>query len=727
MTDTELQGDQSIKDSSEDKLGFDRVARELSSAIAGISSDKSFIFGLEGKWGSGKSSLLTLTQDWLAKLPEDERPRVIRFEPWLIGNRDALLSYLFTELNKAIVEIESSKGNIGPDTKEKAKKAEKALRQFAKGISKLGGVIEVAGDASGFAPAKLLGKGLTSLRNFGDRKTPKIETLKSDLVDALKGLDVKFLVTIDDVDRLDPEEVLEILRLAKSVADLPNVSYLLCYDSEILAQSVEKAGKIEDGKRYLEKIVQLSISVPNPEPFQLRNWFAKDVAEICRGKKLDAERLREVIDFEGGRQLLTPRSVKKTLDSFRFVFPNLSAVGIDLPDLIWVLLIKDGNHELYRWIERYCATAAAFSMGYASVSEEERRAELKSFLESVPKGHFDDLMYRLQFSSMLPGVEVGYTKEEEEFSLFRSVEDYERDKAIRAKRLSSPDHYRYFFAFSPPTHALLQRDIDRFWRATNSGPTAVAKLLIRWHKELVANGLSKADVLFDRLSLLRMDERSPKEIKCIILGMARSMDQIFMVRPIRGFEFYSLWGRAERVIAQLLGALDVQQRPAVVRELFKSGQAIGWLSNLVRREIVAHGVYGDSPKPETDWYFSADEFSDIQSILLSRFNKLTFEQLKRIPRPVNLLFVWKYLGDEEGPSKLLKAQFETENGFLAVLELLSGTVETSSGEADTLSGHTVAEFFEYEKALERLKVIAARPGRNGSRAQNLLRAVEEGF
>ena len=368
----DFDGDNSIQSSAEDRLGFGEAAGALANAIAGISSDKSFIFGLEGRWGSGKSSLLALTEEALEGLPEATRPVVIRFRPWLLGNRNALVSYLFSELNKAISAIETSKGNFGPETKRRAKNAGKALKQFASGIGKVGGVIEVVGDASGFAPVRLLGKGLSSLRNLGGEKNPKLEDLKSALIAALKTLGVRFLVTIDDVDRLEPAEIVEILRLAKSVADLPNVSYLLCYDSDILAQSVQRVGNIDDGKSYLEKIIQLTINVPSPEPFQLRNWFAYEVGKEFEGLSFDAERLRSVVDFEGGRQLRTPRSVKKALDSIRFVLPSLSETGIDLADLVWVVLIKDGNHSLYRWIEKYSSTVAALSMGYASVSDEEK-------------------------------------------------------------------------------------------------------------------------------------------------------------------------------------------------------------------------------------------------------------------------------------------------------------------------------------------------------------------
>ncbi|WP_338811444.1 P-loop NTPase fold protein (plasmid) [Agrobacterium leguminum] len=56
---------------------------------------------LEGPWGSGKSNLLALT---LLQLGAMDRTKVaaIEFRPWLIGDRDQLLTALFEDLAKPV-------------------------------------------------------------------------------------------------------------------------------------------------------------------------------------------------------------------------------------------------------------------------------------------------------------------------------------------------------------------------------------------------------------------------------------------------------------------------------------------------------------------------------------------------------------------------------------------------------------------------------------------------
>ena len=332
-------------------------------------------------------------------------------------------------------------------------------------------------------------------------------------------------------------------------------------------------------------------------------------------------------------------------------------------------------------------------------------------------------MYRSFFVSMLPGVEMDYDPEIQ-LKIFSRISDYERDMAIGDLRLSSPDHYRYYFAFAPPSHALSQSDVDRFWFASDQSAEAVADVLVDWHGVIVANGMSKADVLFERLTGLKFSEKSSQELANLLVGLSNCMDQIFQIRPIKGFEFLSLWGRVERLIQQLIQRLDDEVRAETVGVMFAEGNAIGWLTDLIRRETFAHGKYGAKPKPEEKWYFSADEFAEASSSMLKRYRQLSVDELKTIPRPLSLLFAWNQLGDAQGPKSLLAEKSGSEEGIIEVLELLSNTIATSSGDANSLKVENVAPFLNYEDAMSRLNIIAENEGELGMRARLLKGYVE---
>ena len=45
---------------------------------------------------------------------------------------------------------------------------------------------------------------------------------------------------IDDIDRLQPDELCDLFKAIKGVGDLPNVIYLLAFDHEMVAQTLTK-------------------------------------------------------------------------------------------------------------------------------------------------------------------------------------------------------------------------------------------------------------------------------------------------------------------------------------------------------------------------------------------------------------------------------------------------------------------------------------------------------
>jgi hypothetical protein len=53
----------------------------------------------------------------------------------------------------------------------------------------------------------------------------------------LQEEDRRFLIIIDDIDRLNPDEALAIFRLVKSVGRLPNVMYLLVFGPALADQA----------------------------------------------------------------------------------------------------------------------------------------------------------------------------------------------------------------------------------------------------------------------------------------------------------------------------------------------------------------------------------------------------------------------------------------------------------------------------------------------------------
>src|SRR5262245_22356885 len=405
-----MDGDRPITQRKDDRLGFSPIAEQLALAIAGHSAREGFVFGIQGTWGSGKSSLINLTIEAL-KDHGDAAPEVIVFSPWLVGERDELLLSLFNELADAAVKIDPIETAVtGHGLRKKGKKAvahdslwnlkqkEKLRKGLGKKLKAFGNIAGTVGKLAraagslGLPAGELVGAALERSGSAVKEllASTSLSKRKSELVDALRLLSRRIVVCIDDLDRLEPREASEVLRLIRAVADFPNVIYVLSYDPKVVADILKKAIQVDDGTAFLEKIVQVAFDIPRPEAFDLRRWFKEEVYKIFSAE-LEAQnapqrpamqRLVEAIDVQRGRYLETGRDVVRVLNALRLYAVPVRA-HIDIPDMVWLQLIRIGNPTFYAWVEEYLTEVAAVATG-AIVTPEAAEA-MASRLEEILK------------------------------------------------------------------------------------------------------------------------------------------------------------------------------------------------------------------------------------------------------------------------------------------------------------------------------------------------------
>ncbi len=445
--------------------------------------------------------------------------------------------------------------------------------------------------------------------------------------------------------------------------------------------------------------------------FQLRQWFAEELGKIATTKDDDeSSRLGSVIDNEGGRQLKTPRSVVRALESIRFFWPPLREVGADLADLVWLLLVKDGNPTLYRWIENYCHTSAVLSLGIARVENAERRKMLKDLLASVDENHFDDEVYSYYFADQLPGLEVGHGEKADRFKFYQDIAQHVREKSIEKKRLASPDHYRLYFALAAPSHALPQSEFDSFWNASAKGGEDLTLLLLQSHKQNTTGSLTKTDILLERLRENNVARVDGVKSRNLLRAFSVMMDDAFGLHPFEmGIgDSSSIWNRAKKLVPKLLSKLNLAQRTRVIDEVFRDGRAIGWLSYIFRSETFGQGKFGSQKKPESEWLFTSEEYDRITKFMLKRYQSMNVDQILSVPDPVSLLYAWNQGGDENGPKELIGSYVKNDDGLVRILESLTSFVNSSDrGRITVLNRRNIEPFLDFDETTNRLKGIAS--------------------
>lgn len=106
-----------------------------------------------------------------------------------------------------------------------------------------------------------------------------IDQLKNQFSRVISESSVRLVVIMDDIDRLDKSEIQTVFKLVKLLADFPNTTYILAFDDKRVAEALkEKYGSADAGRSFLEKIIQVPLSLP-PTSKQARRALALEGLE----------------------------------------------------------------------------------------------------------------------------------------------------------------------------------------------------------------------------------------------------------------------------------------------------------------------------------------------------------------------------------------------------------------------------------------------------------------
>src|SRR5581483_12027624 len=106
-----------------------------------------------------------------------------------------------------------------------------------------------------------------------------LDKQKAKVGKALSTLDKPIVVLIDELDRVEEAEIKIMAQVVRSIADFPQIAYVLAYDEQRVLQALGN-GHEERGRSYLEKIVQLQFPLPITLDTELTNLLNAEIAGI---------------------------------------------------------------------------------------------------------------------------------------------------------------------------------------------------------------------------------------------------------------------------------------------------------------------------------------------------------------------------------------------------------------------------------------------------------------
>jgi hypothetical protein len=302
--------DSPIEDSEDDQYGVTPFAAALAKSILNIEEPIGTTIALNGPWGSGKSSAVNLIRSALSDA-NDPRLVITEFKCWWYRGEEALALAFLQNLNAV----------LGSTLKDKVKDL---VPRLGRGVLQAGPII---GPAIALTPAGPLAGLIGGAFDFAKRFFPEGDTLESTfqkLAEVLAEQDRRFLVVIDDLDRLSPDEALAIFRLIKSVGRLPNVMYLVVFDRQLAEKAVSERYPSE-GPHFLEKIIQAGFELPAPLPTDLNNAVLASISEICGSPNEDQiVRFMNVFYDVVAPYIASPRHVSRFQNAISVTWPAIA-------------------------------------------------------------------------------------------------------------------------------------------------------------------------------------------------------------------------------------------------------------------------------------------------------------------------------------------------------------------------------------------------------------------
>ncbi len=246
-----------------DLLGFDAVVEPVLAAIQAGDLDPLTI-GIHGPWGGGKSTILGLLE---SELNNDKRYIVVRTDPWEYGDQADVKGTLIAEILEALEARFESKAGFS----EKVKDLMERISWSRVGVALAKGAITMQWD-----PKELV-EAFTPQKKTAPRSMAGFRGAFAELLQDLPEVQ-RVVVLVDDLDRCLPGAVMASLEAIKLFLSVRKMVFVIAADRDMVRDAI--AASLDASKRserfagrYLDKIVQLPVSLPRLAPHEAEAYI----------------------------------------------------------------------------------------------------------------------------------------------------------------------------------------------------------------------------------------------------------------------------------------------------------------------------------------------------------------------------------------------------------------------------------------------------------------------
>lgn len=671
--------DKPINKTNDDILHRNKFSEQLAKAILSYTSKDNFTIGLCGKWGSGKTSILNMVEEHIQNYTKDyekaKKPIIIHFNPWNYSDRSQLTVQFFQTI---LTELKCSSNN-------------KALKQAGEALQRYSSILEYAemipGAGKYFKPLKSLFGGFgKELSNISDSQN-NLEHQKNEVIKALGSQEQKLIVIIDDIDRLNNEQIRLIFQLVNSLAGFPNMIYLLSFDREVVTRALSEEQKC-NGEEYLEKIIQMPFDIPEVQ-ISLVHEFLFNKLDNLLFNEIPCDNFEKEYWDNIFQNCISPfikgiRDVNRILNVYRFKY-GLMHDETNCIDLLALTTLQICAPSIFDWIYRNeeRVTGSQYGKGMSGIDQNKIKSE---FLEEFK------IVYAENPEIMLHAVQALFPK----ISWRSGGYFYNGDtqEELRKKqKIACPSRFSSYFNLSLDDITFAKKQIldsinnyDYNTLNQHFAEWTTENKLYKYTQELfpyIEDISEERLVLFLKLLLVAQTDEKNHESKGIFEPIPASM--------------------CEKCCWRLFERLGKEKNEKEMIKIIESSEIdlFSIIIGMIYRIECSYGRIGNS----TDSYYKVVDEAQLENIEQAIKNKLESvseeQNLLDAIYFIDIYFIWNYI-DKKSLDKYLKTALEVPSNVPKYLKIQACIWQGSNENGWNFKEEYFSDYISVDEAYQKI-------------------------
>ncbi|MCW5713322.1 MAG: hypothetical protein KIT43_02230 [Bauldia sp.] len=638
-----ISNDSPIEKPSDDTLGLDPFSQAVARSILGMAAPQGVVLAISGQWGAGKSSAVNLVKHHLNSEVKSGSIEIVTFNPWWFAGADALTLSFFQELDAA----------IGPSLPERFRKS---IAWLGQGVSAVGAF---SGAVTGLAAPGIgvvIAKG-AELAGTVTKRDRSVDQEHHRIAEALRLQSKRFVVVVDDIDRLNPDDALTIFRLVKSVGRLPNVIYLLAFDRQIAERIVTERFPSE-GPSYLEKIVQRFFPLPPPSLDMLRQQLAEAAfATMGEPAPRQVQRFWNVFHDVVAPTLRTPRDVVRLASHVATGWPAIAG-NVDRADFLAISALELAEPDFYGRIRSHPDELCGLRQRDGGSRQSDVGQEYNELMGLTNRSERDRRRLQIALRRLFPRLDSVWG------NTWHGEQGWRRDRLI-ASRANFPTYFGFVVAEDVAAAETVERLVAR--ADDHKFVTAEFRRALR---SKMRSGTTGASLLLEELRYFAsdVDARKVGAFVTTLFQLADTLD----VDADRGRGFYAIGDNQLRIhwlLKELVqNRFDQTQRDAIYRKAMETA-SLSWSVDFARSCLADHAPQTEQSYRRAEPIVSEGVASDLRDLALVRIRLAARDgSLIESPGLKRLLFEWRQLnGGDANEVRAWSDEMLERDDFVLVL------------------------------------------------------------